>query len=203
MRYAIALSLVVSLGATALHAQDSTQMDDQLCKKAVKIVEKGRPEKKEGWAWNLISRCGPAGAQAMATGMHALRLERDVNVLEEFMWLADNWRDADLMRAAVALASDGTASAETRVFAIRHLIGLLNGSHRYSFDGLTASSDSTVTPEMVTYTVGCRWASGSAHWNVTATPLSATYNAEILAVLSALAKDAQQPKIVRNAARCR
>lgn len=203
MRYAVTAILAVALGATVLHAQNTTNSDDHPCMKAVEIVKKGRAEKNEGGAWNLIGRCGPAGAKAMAVGMHALRLERNVNVLDHFIWQADNWRDADLMRAAVTLATDRTASAEARVFAVRHLIGLLNGSHRYSFDGLTTGNDSTVTPEMVVYNWGCSWAGGSAHWNVTATPLASGYKGEIVAVLSALAKDAQQPKIVRNAARCR
>jgi hypothetical protein len=194
----IALCIVGSGRPSA--AQTETVERD--CDKAAKIIEKGHPEKKEEWAYNYITRCGAEGARAVSAGMLTLRQQRDTSVLDAFMWQADNWRDATVMEAATQVATDVGASPEARVFAVRHLIGLLRPQIKFTYGHLTASSDSTQANGVVVYEMGCRAALGSEGADVSATALPTDYVARIRSTLRGLRSDPATPTPVRNAAAC-
>ena len=89
--------------------------------------------------------------------------------------------------AVTALATDSAATPQVRVFAVRHLILLLQPNFLLTYAGLTRKADTTVTAQLVTWQeVGCVAQMGvsAPHRSLKGAPLPADYEARIRATLS-------------------
>lgn len=198
-------SLLVTLGTgEELSAQPAPSMD---CVSAAKAVAKGRVTREEEDAFHYLSRCGVTGARALAASLAHYTTETDIEVLDDFMHQVDSWRDASIFDAVMRLVTNPAASAQARVFGVRHLVLHLGPHFVLSYSGLsTRGADTTVQPNgLEKWTLrGCspegmisaRRASREGE------PLPAGYGERIRNTLSALASSGSTPVPVRNAARC-
>jgi hypothetical protein len=169
----------------------------------VKIIEKGHPPEADYWAFGAARRCGPAGARAVAGGLASYASETDLKALNDFMGQVDSWRDASVLEAATRLAMNGAASPQARVFAVRHLIQLIQPNYVYTFEGLTRKADTTTTAEYTVYTSACAaQITPPRERAAVGAPLPQGYEAEIRSTLSSLANSSSTPDPVRIAARC-
>jgi hypothetical protein len=114
----------------------------------------------------------------------------------------DNWRDASLLDAALEMATDGSATPEARVFAVRHLIALVAPHYFFTYDGIVRS-DTLRTAEYVEFKRGCAYQiTAEQSGNLRGSPLPADYEPRIRTTLKSLAESPSAPTPVRNAARC-
>jgi hypothetical protein len=175
------------------------------CAKAAKVISKGHPAERDNWAFLELSVCGVVGANAFAAGIAHYRTETNIDALDRFFWFGpDNWRDATILTVVTRLANDRTATPQARVFAVRHLIGLLQPRIVFSYADLTQGADTTITADGTTYySFGCA-AQMVSHGggSLAGAPLPPDAEARIRATLHALAEDPAVPKPVRNAAQC-
>ena len=195
----VALSLLPSIAlGQAGAANEST------CSQAAMIVAKGHPEEKEQWALAALHQCGAAGSQAYANGLTSYRSETDTIALDVFMRGLDQWRDANILSVAVALASDAGATPQARVYAVRHLTRLVNPLFFYRYGELVRGTTITTdaSGDMVVMTSGCRTVIGSVRPPYVGVALPADYRTRIRSTLEALASDANAPAQVRNSAKC-
>lgn len=191
-----------SSAASAAAAQQAGRSDDAHCANAARIVAAGHPAKHDEQAYLTLTACGDIGAKALASGMATYANERDTLALEDFMREADAWRDANIMDAAITLATSSAATPEARVFAVRHLVMLLHPYMLFSYGGLTRKDSTVTTPDLVITTIGCPATMTSEAPDLVGTPLSANYADRIRVVLSSLANDTRAPAPVRRAASC-
>jgi hypothetical protein len=81
--------------------------------------------------------CGEPGADAAAAAFRTLATLSDTVALDSLTWWFSSWRDARVYAAGVRLASDETATAQSRVFAIRYLYStMIPGAGRSSYGNL-------------------------------------------------------------------
>jgi hypothetical protein len=186
-----------------LHGQSSLASQKE-CDKAAKIVAKGHPEKKQPSALQTLAACGPIGAQALATGMNEYRTETDTGSLAVFMRAADRWRDANIMNTAIQLASDPSATVESRVFALRHITGLVNPYFLFDYAAMIAGRNEVRDSNgvLVSWTLGCPRVMRSWKPNLVGTPLPADYRTRIQSTIEAIATNTSLPAMLRNATQC-
>ena len=204
-RALVLLILTAPVGPSIARAEiGGGTADAKACEKAVKIVAKGHPAKKELAAFLTLTSCGTMAADALVTGLSRYTQETDPLVLEEFMHEIDNWRDRRIFNAVISLATNNAAAAPARVFAVRHLLVLANPILLYSFKGLIVIVGEVTTSDAdgTTTTTGCRAALISDPAGQVAYPLPPNFHTLIQSTLASLAASGSTPTIIRNAARC-
>ena len=196
--FAAVFVLLVHRGLSAQRVPASS------CDSAATIVAAGHPSEANAWSYSAIRSCRNVGGVAFATGLVRYKTETDIAALEAFMSQLDNWTDAYVFDAVVGLATDTTATAQARVFAVRHLMYVLQPILLYTYAGLTRKADTTQTPDMMTWQeVGCTGNLISApHGAIRGVPLPVDYQQRIRATLSSLATSSTTPIVVRYAAKC-
>jgi hypothetical protein len=200
----IPFGLALLLPIAVADAQ-ARQASDTTCVAAERVIASGRIPDSNQPASLTLSRCGRTGGAAVARGLVRLRSERDSAAIQRFMTVADGWRDARVMTAAVEVAEDRTATVPSRLFAIRHLLALLKPYHVYEVRELARGADSSfdARTRIWTYTVGCERGIASAPKGANeGTPLPANARGIIRASLARIEADTESPREIRNAARC-
>lgn len=182
-----------------LEAQELTTM----CHSPGEVVATARVDASTASSFALNERCGATGGNAIARGLESLRSEKDTLVLSRFMAYADVWRDARVMHTAMEIAESDSSSVPARIFAIRHLLTILNPHRRYQYAGMVRGIDSSSsTPDLVIYRPSCRPAYVSEARQVNGENLPADHAARIRAILQRLRADTTVPNPIRNAALC-
>jgi hypothetical protein len=155
-------------------------------------------------AYLTLGGCGQVGANAFATGLAKLAAVTDTARLDDFMSAADNWGDASVYNAAKSLAVNSGATPQARVFAIRHLIGLVQRHTRFDYGGLVVGADTTTLADGTRrFSDGCEAGYVSERaGSIVATPLPPHVEDEIRTTLASLAGAQSAPKQVRAAAAC-
>ncbi|HEX6049433.1 MAG TPA: hypothetical protein VFZ21_09190, partial [Gemmatimonadaceae bacterium] len=170
---------------------------------AAKIVASANVKPNQRHAYLTLGGCGAVGANAFATGIAKLASVTDTVRLDDFMSAADNWGDASVYNAAAHLANNTSATPQARVFAIRHLIGLVNRYTRFGYGGLVAAADTTLADGTRMVSTGCEGGFTSApSGTIVATPLPSNAADQIRATLAGLVANQSAPKQVRAAAAC-
>jgi hypothetical protein len=197
-------ALVSSLALSPVLTRGLSGQGVSICEKAAAIIAKGHTSEADDWAFSALRPCGAAGARAFVAGIAHYRTETDVAALEDFMTQVDNWRDASIFDAVTALATDSAATPQARVFAVRHLILLVQPNFLLTYAGLTRKADTTVTPDLVTWQeVGCVIQMISApHGSIRGSPLPADYETRLRETLASLVSSPSVPLAVRYAAGC-
>lgn len=192
------------LSCAAIGRLGAQQVAPGDCGTAASIVSKGRTTPTNDWAVSALSACGPAGARAVAAGMAFYRTETNVAALEDYMTQVDNWRDQAILNAALELATDAAATVQARVFAVRHLMLLLEPNFLLTYEGLGRKADTTVTRDMVVWQpAGCTAQMVSApHGSFKGAPLAADYKERIGEAFRSLLNSSTTPAPVRKAANC-
>jgi hypothetical protein len=149
-----------------------------------------------------LLQCGKEGAAATARALAGTRSMADVAVLRQYYYSIDGWRDADVMAAALTMAQDRQAATPARVFAVKHLLGLLSPGTVFSYDELIRGSTSTKRAGLLVVRPGCHRAVASGSGNTVGTPLPSNYGSDIQAALARLSGDRSAPAALRNAAAC-
>lgn len=187
----VAVLTALSL-ANAPHATAQADRHQHDCKKAVHIVERGKPEKKDDWAWSTVLGCGAEGGVAARGAWLQARSETDTAQLEALYSRLWSFRDAALFDAARSLATDASASAQSRVYSSMLLIGLLldNKDPQYGFFTTVG-----------TYGV-CRVGSVYDRSIADGTPLPSDARELVRSVGRQLQAETSAPAIVQSAGRC-
>ena len=188
---AILLSATIASTATA-QSRDKANS----CRKAVKTA-------KEASELAMLGTCGKKGAVVLARAMHDSRMEIDPVVLTRLYSDVDLWRDAEVMEAAITLARDASAATPSRVFAIRHLLGLIDRRAEFDYESLIMGTRIVTGASIAQYiSGGCRFAMGSELADVSGTLLPSEFRTRLRAVLRQLSEDATSAVAVPNAADC-
>lgn len=199
----VGASVVSAPTATARAQGDGQESDStKACDKAAKTVENGHPAHKQLAALNALVTCGKAGAIATATALAQSRLTSDLDALTQFYFTVNQWRDADVMNAAMQLSGDPGAAVPARVFAVSYLLRLLTTGAAYSYNILIAGVVQIGSASGVTATPACRHGFSSDNAGLAGTPLPSHFDTQIANVLGRLAADPSIPVQVKNAAQC-
>ena len=192
------------IGFALLMTRDLSAQTAKECDAAARIVASGSVNANQRSAYLTLSGCGAVGANAFATGIPKLATVTDTLKLDDYMNAADNWGDAAVYDAASHLALNSSATPQARVFAIRHLIGLVQRYTKYGYGGLIVGADTTVLADgTLQVSAGCDagFVSGRAG-SIVATPLPSDVADQIRATLASLVASQSAPKQVRAAAAC-
>ena len=177
-------------GASTVGAQ--SDKNEHNCKKATHIVAKGKPDKKEEWAWAMVLGCGAEGGTAARDAWLTVRTVTDTSELESLYSRVWSFRDAALFEAARSTLSDASASAQSRVYSAMLLIAQIFDRKDSSYGDLTNTGPYNVCRVQIVYdrtiTIG------------TALPVDARQRTR--AVAQSVLSSASAPSIVQNAARC-
>ena len=192
MRYAILCGVAfVAIRASVAGAQTppGTPPDDKDCKKAARIVEKGKPEKKEEWAFAVLPACAPAtSVPAAVSAIAAMHAEQDTSALYHVWTPFFGVLDVAITNAFVDGIADRAATQEARVVAALGLVAQV--------------TDATI---VITYAAaaGSGGACQIGMWSATRTtignaPTQSTATS-VLSRLGPLADDPTAPAAVRSA----
>lgn len=174
------------------------------CDSAATVVSNGQPRSMPEWALGTLTRCGRGGAKALAVGMSHYGADTDVATLDDYMTQVDNWRDEAVFEAAMKIATNPMASAQARVFAVRHLILLVQPNLLLTYAGMTKKADTTETPTMVIWQeTGCvAQMISPPRGELAGSPLPADFETRVRSALATLARAPETPEVVRRASRC-
>lgn len=189
------VALITGLGLAGGGAPDAGAQSDrhqQQCEKARKIVERGKPDRKEEWAWSTVPGCGAGGGLAARDAWLLARTEADPARLEKLYSRLWSFRDASLFEAARTIATDPSASAPSRVYSGMMLVVQLLDREDPNYDWFTKAGAGGV----------CRIGSVDDRVVRTGQPLPPDARQLGLRVGQHLASDASAPAIVRSAGRC-
>ena len=192
-----------AVGLTAVATVNLAAQTAKQCDAAARVVSSGTVRANQRDAYFTLRRCGSVGANAFAAGIAKQATVTDTIRLEDFMTAADSWRDESVYSAASHLAVNTSATAQSRVYAIRHLIGLVETRTRYDYGGLVAGTDTTIADGTREVSVACAGAGGSEPYgSVVVTPLPSDVANQIRTTLASLVASPSAPKQVRAAAAC-
>lgn len=189
----VALIAGLSLaGAVASDAAAQSDKHEQQCKKAVKIVERGKPGRKEAWAWSTVLGCGAEGGVAARDAWLLARAGVDPTQLEDLFSRLWSFRDAALFEAARGIATDPSASAPSRVYSAMMLVAQLLDRKNPNYAWFTSVGMGGV----------CRIGSVYDRALYAGRPLPSDARQLGLQVGRQLSNDAGAPATVRSAGRC-
>lgn len=161
------------------------------CERAVTIASHDYPQRRLDWALSTLQSCEGAGADAAAHALLSMRSATDTLSLDAQTDAINGWRDSALFGAGLQLASDRGATKESRVFALRYLLSLVQPGMLASYGDFARKSE--------------HWCMGQAIRTDMLTegrPLPIGY-VEIIRVFGTRAsEDAANPLEVRLAASC-
>lgn len=183
-------SMLLGTGAVTVCAQ--SDKDEHNCKKATQIVAKGKPDKKQEWAWAMVLGCGAEGGTAARNAWLTVRTVTDTSELEALYSRVWSFRDAALFEAARSTLGDASASPQSRVYSAMLLIAQL-----FDRDGPSYKYFTTVGIYGV-----CRMAFVSDRTIATGTALPADARQRTRTVAQDVLSNASAPPIVQSAARC-
>lgn len=190
----LALAATFALGASRVHAQvnlDSLRAA-HTCAAALRIVELGHPDKKEDWAWSTLPGCGTAASAAARDSWMLQRTVSDTGQLSEVFTRLWTFRDASLFDAAMSVASDGSATAQARVFSVMMVLEQLLDRPFADYQYFSNTPPTGV----------CRIASVFDRPIHVGTPLAADSRTRGRTLAQSLAANASAPTTVQSAGRC-
>jgi hypothetical protein len=201
IRLILAAMIALNCGVSSSgHAQSAHDKD---CDKAAKTVQNGHPAHKLTAALNTLSGCGALGGQTTAAAVQGTRLETDTTALEEFYTIADMWRDASVMQAAINLAQDAGASSQARVYAVRHLLRVVRPRSIFRYGNLVRGNVTTVAADStIAIRPGCRESSVGSVPALVGSQLPPDYRVRIRELLATLASSSSSDIRLQNAAKC-
>ena len=196
--------IVLAVSALGVHSTAGGQERSDLtarCHAAAQAVGRGNAADSMAAGVLTLYGCERSGAH-MAAAFRTYRDEPSLAAVDRFTHQLNAWRDADVLQAAITVAEDASATVPARVFAVRHLLILLQPYIRYSYESLVAGPGPTANPDgTVTLRARCAVAVASHRADRTSTPPPPDYVMRIRAVLRAIATG-NGPQEVRMAAAC-
>jgi len=179
-------------GLTVIEACVKTACEEHNCRRATQIVAKGKPEKKEEWAWAMVLGCGADGGLAARDAWMKLRTVTDTSDLEELYGRVWSFRDAALFEAARRSLGDPSATAQSRVYSAMMLVSQLFDNMGPSYTDFISAGPNKV----------CRVSSVYDRGITTGAALPADARQRVRAAALGVLSSASVPTIVQNAARC-
>jgi hypothetical protein len=181
------------VGAAASAACAQADKSEHSCAKAAKVVARGKPEKKDDWAWATIVGCGSAASPALRDAWARTRTSADTNELEDTYAQLWSIRDAALFDAAKSIFMDADATPQSRVFSGMLLLSSVSDDVYATYGQMTAS----VGVQSV-----CSLGSVADRTHYLGTALPTDAPTQLQAIAQQLIKDPATPTLVRSAARC-
>ena len=189
--------LIISILAAAhdanaqASAPGSSPSEAHDCKRAAQIVTKGKPEKKQAWAFLVIARCPDEVSDAGAAAIRLMRAESDTAVLFDTWAHFTNVVDGSLLTAFLDVLEDRSASPVARAWAAGALLVMEN-------QGVVSAT----YRELVTGGANCRTSYLPSLPSTVTRPLSSGHQQTVRAGLETIVAAAQSPAIVKSAAAC-
>lgn len=196
IRFSLALTLALPGCA---HAQRGSEVSDSAharnrCRLAVQVVETGRPEPHQTWAYEYVRNCGSEGASATAQAILAAAPNADRGYWELVTTPAFYVQDRGIVESALRVAQEPAASTIARVYSMKVLIQALSPGTTLSYDDLTRGPGA----QRVCFGTG----PGSHHQTRVITPLPSGIRERIAGLMTAISRAPEQDPAVRQAATC-
>ena len=192
LKYFAFISVVSTGGANVPDGAAQVGRQELICKRATQIVQKGKPDSKEEWAWATVVGCGAAGGVAAGDAWLQMRAETDTSQLEALYSRLWSFRDAALFAAARSIMTDASAIPQSRVYsAMLLLVQVFDLSYPEYSDFVSTR----------TYSV-CQVGSVYDRVIVTGSSLPVDARQQLRAAAQAILSNASAPNIVQSAARC-
>ena len=192
LKFFAIISVVSIGGANVSNGAAQVGRQEPNCKRATQIVEKGKPDRKEEWAWATVVGCGAAGGVAAGDAWLQLRAATDTSQLEALYSRLWSFRDAALFSAARSIMTDASASPQSRVYSAMLLLVQVFDSKYPEYSDFVSTN---------TYSV-CQVGSVYDRVIVTGSSLPVDARQQLRAAAQAILSKASAPIIVQSAARC-
>ena len=196
----IALLGVAACGRPNMYA-DATRD----CQSAATLLAPGRePTPEMAPALWRVRACPARAAEILATVLRDSRTTTDTARLEAATWLTQYVHDAQLVSAGIDVATDGRATPEARVAALRTLLWSKAPGHFMPLQAMATGPSCDPRQCYSTYT-GHFYGGGpvrgdTIRWPVFGTPMPARYAASIDSAAAVAERTSGTPEIVRRAA---
>jgi hypothetical protein len=178
--------------ASAQPARDSAHLRNH-CRLAIQVIATGVPAPHHEWAYETAIYCGTAGGAAIAQAILRSREGNDLTALDMITRPVRQLTDATVLRAALSVAGDASATPAARVFSFRALINLLSPGRVLTYSQLAGTSDDR----------SCFGLGPSLHSErLLGEPLPADASRAIRELATGVAADEQAEPEVRRAATC-
>lgn len=168
------------------------------CGVAEKVLRTGEPAPRREWARAYMPFCGfAAWGDAASAALRRLRQSEDLPLLEVEWRRVTHLHDANLYTAAIEIAADRTASAASRVLALRYLLTLTDPAGDYTYAAMTEPGSAPGSSPVCTR--------GHAAGNIVryeGVPLPQDYGVQVKRLAETLLADSSLPQIIRSAALC-
>jgi hypothetical protein len=196
-----------ALTPAAAQARSASVMRSQACEKAIRLAVQGhwrRDEEeawnrkrtpgrsKADWMWDVLPNCGAAGGAVAGKEWSKTRTLTDTTRLADAYSRVWSFRDASVFGAAASVATDRSATPQSRVYSMMLLVAQL-------FDRWDPTYDFFIATD--TYDV-CRFSSVTDRVIVTGATLPADARARARTLARAVEADVGAPRAVRSAGRC-
>ena len=192
LKYFVIIAAVSVAGAGVTNGSAQVDKQEHNCKRATQIVEKGRPDRKEEWAWATVLGCGAAGGVAARDAWLQTRAEIDTSQLEALYSRLWSFRDAALFGAARSIMTDASASPQSRVYSAMLLLVQVFDRRDPEYGDFVSTN---------TYSV-CRVGSVYDRVIVTGSALPADARQQLRAAAQGVLSNVTSPIIVQSAAHC-
>ena len=192
LKFFAIISVVSIGGANVSNGAAQVGRQEHNCKRATQIVEKGKPDRKEEWAWATVVGCGAAGGVAAGDAWLQMRAETDTSQLEALYSRLWSFRDSVLFNAARSIMTDASASPQSRVYSAMLLLVQVFDRRNPDYSDFVRTN---------TYSV-CRIAIVYDRVIVTGSALPSDARQQLRAAAQAILSNASAPNIVQSAARC-
>lgn len=188
-----------SLYGQATHS-DSVQLRNA-CRLAVQVLTTGEPAPHHEWAQNQIGACGTEQqSRSLVVLLTRHRTLADTAALRR-LWQPTTWlRDRALFERVMVIASDPSASAGARVYALRALQLIRHPNRVVRFHHLVGGF--VDNPPFQLVRGGCSRGDVSHPHILVAEPLPLDAAARITQLARAIRDNTQEPLDVRTAAAC-
>lgn len=191
-RAAVFLAIAIT-GIAVPEACAQADKAEHNCEKAAMIVGRGKPDKKEDWAWSTILGCGPAGGLALRDAWEMTRTSADTAELETVFARLWGFRDAGLFTSARSIFLDAGAAPESRVFSGMLMLSSVSDDTYATWAGMTGGRGDGSN---------CSLASVANRPSHVGMSLPNDARSRLDSAARQIAADRAAPEVVRRAARC-
>lgn len=101
---------------------DFTRLTEAGCQQATQLMAERGDRQTRSRAMQYLAKCGAEGWEAIADELLTMRAVTDTTLLNDTVREASRIRDANILSAATALATDQSATFEARVAGLRVMV---------------------------------------------------------------------------------
>jgi hypothetical protein len=186
---ALVLTPAIPVSTMAQQQQSAAAQHAEACQRASEIVDRGTVPSARPEALAYLPKCGARGGRALAQELKRWNATSDSTALLHAYYQIARLVDASVFAAAIEMAEDQRATAESRIIAFKLLVSYKNPAlTSLPFSGFLPGNSRTIA---VQDHFGTREGS----------PLPENWESSAHAVLDRVARNSQESETIRHAAR--